>query len=237
MSQPLAWSFSRINKFRQCQLKSFWMDYAPKAMKVKEPPNPIFEKGKIVHKEMELAAHRNRPLTDSLKLPDGGKPMDMTPHQPVLDALTAFPTVLVEQQVAFTEDLQETSWFGKDVWCRVIWDIVAINDDNTVAICGDYKTGKPRPDSDQLDLFAASLMTKYPSLEKVKSQYYFLEHRKFTDHVVYRSAVPHIWQKFGEEAEQIVIARDTGNWEPNPGFACNYCPVPKSKCQFSQVEG
>ena len=46
MPQNLAWSYSRLNKFRQCQLKSWWMDFAPKHMKVKEPPNPIFDKGK-----------------------------------------------------------------------------------------------------------------------------------------------------------------------------------------------
>ena len=232
----VAWSFSRINKFRQCPLKSYWMDYAPKADKVKEPPSDIFEKGKIIHKEMEDSVKLSRPLTAELALP-GGKVMDMRYHQPLVDTLSSFPTVLVEQQEAFTEDLAVTSWFASNVWCRVVWDIVAITGDGTRAICGDYKSGKPRPDSDQLDLFAASLMTRYPQIETVGSQYYFLEHRKYTNHVVHRKAVPHIWQKFGEEANQIDHAMTTGNWEARPGRHCDWCPVPKSKCSFSKVDG
>jgi len=232
----IAWSYSRLNKFRQCPLKSFWMDYAPKAVKVVEPPNPIFEKGTRMHKAMEQAIKNGTPLPEALDV-GRGETIDMRHMQPWVDQLRRFPHLLVEKQLAFTEDLKETSWFAKDVWVRVIWDVAALVEDMTLGVMGDHKSGKPRPDSDQLDLFAASMLRKFPKLEVVDTQLYFMEHRKHTNHRVHRSAEPHIWQRFGEEVEKIVIAKDTGNWEPCPGFHCKWCPVPKSKCSHSQVEG
>lgn len=236
----IAWSYSRLNKFRQCQLKSFWMDYAPKAVKVTEPPNPIFEKGQRMHTAMEKALKQGIPLPADLKVPgkNGGEEIvDLTHLQNWVDTIRKLPHVYSEQQLAFTEDLKETSWFAKDVWVRVIWDVAALISDKTHGLIGDFKSGKPRADSDQLELFAASMFRKFPELEVVDSQFYFLEHRKHTNHRVHRSAEPHIWQKFGEEAERINIAQETGNWEPCPGHHCKWCPVPKSKCGHSQVEG
>lgn len=541
----VAWSYSRLNKFRQCQLKSFWMDYAPKAVKVTEPPNPIFEKGQQWHKHMEHAISRGVPLPDFLS------------HlEPVVEAFRSAPEIHVEKQLAFTEELNQTSWFGKDVWCRVIWDAACRDgkvahmadwkglaldtplptptgwatmgevqegdvlfdsqgqpcsvvgksevhhrpcfkitfDDTSSVVCDDehlwmvngevmsttkikealhskhqrfhkvlvaeplvcqeapdlpidpyvlgcwlgdgkhtsgeickpdaefwtnieargydigadiggkdhcrastvyglrtqlretgllrnkhipdcfkrasydqrvlllqglmdsdgsvnsvrqqcifsstdkrlsddvfellcslgqrplqstvlakgfgleveaypisfkpqkglipfalgrkgdrvkdwnkghswrrlikyidpvetvptqciavdspdhtylctkhmiptHNTGKPRPDSDQLELFAASVFQAFPDVEEVHTYFVFLEHRKYTHDVFYRSAAKHIWQKFGEAAEQIVLAKETGNWEPCPGHHCKWCPVPKSKCQHSRVEG
>jgi hypothetical protein len=234
----IAWSYSRLNKFRQCQLKSFWMDYAPKAMKVVEPPSPIFEKGQRMHKAMENALKRGAPLPSDLKVPNGtGKEesVNLTALEPIVAAIRNSDQMWVERQLAFTEDLRDTSWFAKDVWCRVIWD-AAGKEGNKINMV-DWKSGKPRPDSDQLELFAASVFQANPDTEEVHTFFVFLEHAKYTHDVFYRSSLAHIWQKFGEEAERIELAQETGNWEPCPGYHCKWCPVPKSKCSHSQVEG
>lgn len=221
----VAWSYSRLNKYRQCPLKSYWMDYAPKQAKVVEPPNPIFEKGKEWHTYMENAIKRGDQLPEFLQQ-----------TKPLVDAIRSFPEVYVEQQLAFTEDLKETSWFGKDVWCRVIWDVAALNHDRSAMIVGDHKTGKPRPDSDQLELFAASAFRRFPSVQEVRTQYYFLEHKKYSSQVFHRKSEDHIWQKFGEEASLIATSKETGDWPARPGKHCDWCHVPKSKCAYSQVE-
>lgn len=556
-NDQIAWSWSRLNRYRKCQLQSFWMDYAPKAEKVIEPPNPVFEKGKKMHKSMEDALNRGTPLPAGMPVP-GGQVVDLSHLEGVVSSLRNAERLWVENQLAFDKNLRPTSWFGKDAWCRVIWDaaakrgpkvnmcdwkglaldtkiptpsgwttmkdikegdqvfdargkvcnVVGKSDvrkrpcfkltfaDTTTVVCDDehlwvvgdkegrvvdtktlfeefkegareivrlarpldtpdvdlplhpyvlgiwlgdgkhtsgeitnpedfiwekikscgyelgenygrntdrcrvhtvrgirtalkelgvlgnkhvpamylragyeqrmqllhglmdsdgsantvrkqaiftscskrlsddtmellcslgqrplqstttqrgfgltvtaypisfrpqginpftlprkadrmdakwgpglswnrkfksiepvstvptqciavdsadstylctermlptHNSGKPKADVEQLELFAASVFTAVPDIEEVHTHLVFLEHRKFTHDVFYRSAADHIWQKFGEEAEQIQIAQETGNWEPDPGdFKCRYCPVPKSKCQYSQVEG
>jgi len=235
MSNPqIAWSWSRLDRYRKCPLQSFWMDYADKADKVQQPPNPVFEKGKKMHKAMEDALNRGLPLPAAMPVP-GGQTVRLDHLQPVVGSMSASERLWVENQLAFTKDLRPTSWFGKDAWVRVIWD-AACKNGTKVNVC-DWKSGAPKAALEQLELFAASVFTALPDVEEVRTHLVFLEHRKYTHDVFYKSSEKHIWQKFGEEAEQIQISMETGNWEPNPGFACKYCPVPKSKCQYSQVEG
>jgi hypothetical protein len=191
-------------------------------MKVKEPPNPIFEKGKKWHKDMENAVLGRCALPPHLRA-----------LQPVVEIIKDMPEKFIEKQFAFTEDLKLTSWFGSDVWVRVIWDVGA-KDGNVLHIV-DWKTGKPRPDEDQLELFAASGFTLFPDVTEIHTYFIFLEHNKYTHDVFHKNVEGHIWQKFGEEAELINIAQETGNWEPKPGFHCKYCPVPPSKCSHSEL--
>ena len=235
MSNRLAWSYSRIERFRKCQLQSFWMDYAPKEDKVKQPPKDIFEKGKKMHKCMEDSLTRGTPLPSALPVP-GGQVVKLDHLQPVVDTLRSYDKIWAEHQMAFTKDLKPTGWFDDDVWCRVIWDAAGRRGPR-IDLC-DFKSGRPWPATDQLELFAASAFRMFPDVEEVHTYFIYMEHKKFTHETFYRSSEHHIWQKFGEQAEQIVIADETGNWEPNPSdFNCKWCPVPKSKCQYSQVEG
>lgn len=223
-AKPVAWSFSRIKRYRKCQLQSWFMDYCPKQFKVVEPPNPIFEKGKKWHKDMERSI-----------LGLAGLPPHLTALQPVADVIKNMPQVFVEKQMAFTVDLKPTGWFEDDVWCRVIWD--AAGKDGKVLHLVDWKTGKPRPDEDQLELFAASGFRMFDDVEEVHTYFVFMEHQKYTHDVFKRSMEDHIWMKFGEEAEQIALSLENGNWEQNPGKHCDYCPVPQSKCPKSKVPG
>lgn len=234
-NDQIAWSWSRLNRYRKCQLQSFWMDYAPKAEKVVEPPNPIFEKGKIMHSSMESALKKGTPLPAGMPVP-GGQIVDLSHLEGVVSSLRNSERLWVENQLAFDKNLRPTSWFGKDAWCRVIWDAAGKNSNKINMI--DWKSGRPKAEPEQLELFAASVLTALPEIEEVHTHYVFLEHKKYTHDVFYKSAANHIWQKFGEEAERIQISYETGHWEPDPGdFKCRYCPVPKSKCQYSQVEG
>lgn len=220
-----AWSFSRLNKYRQCPLKSYWMDYAPKDQRVKEPPNPIFEKGNDMHKAMELAVKKDREL-----------PVHLMHTRPIVDAIRRAPVQMVEEKMAFTQELKPVTFFDQNCWVRVIHDILVLNADQTHAVCIDWKSGKPRPESDQLELFAGSVFTKYPSVETVDTYYGFLEHKKFARMTYHKKMEDHIWQKFGEEAYQIEHAYKTGDWQPCPGKQCEWCPVPKSKCRYSKVD-
>lgn len=234
-NDQIAWSWSRLSRYRKCQMQSFWMDYAPKADKVVQPPSPVLDKGKKMHAAMEDALRKGVPLPPMLPVP-GGQVVDLSHLEPIVEGLRRSERMWVEHQLAFDKSLRPTSWCGEDAWCRVIWDAAGKNDNKINML--DWKSGKPKADPEQLELFAASVMTAVPEVDEVHTHLVFLEHKKYTHDVFYRSAVDHIWQKFGEEAEQIQISYETGNWEPNPSdFNCKWCPVPKSKCQYSQVEG
>ena len=94
--------------------------------------------------------------------------------------------VQVEKQMAFDRDLKPVSWFGRDAWCRFIWDVLVVDAAKvpqvTKAAALDWKTGKPYGSyDDQMAIFALPAFWTYPNLET------------FTGHLLYLDS--------GEDAE------------------------------------
>jgi CRISPR/Cas system-associated exonuclease Cas4 (RecB family) len=202
------------------------MDYAPYKQRIKEPPNPIFEKGNRMHKEMEEGIRDGKELSS-----------EVANMKPLVEAIRRQPIVQVEQKQALSEDRKPLpDFFDKQTWVRVIWDVMAFDQSQVVGFIGDFKSGRVRPDSDQLQLFAAAAFDTIPTLERVTSSFIFMEHNKFTQETYERKQAPHIWQKFGEEVHEIEHSMETGEWTPRPGHHCKYCPVPKSHCPHSHKE-
>lgn len=218
MSKPLAWSFSSLNAYEQCPHR-YKLTRVTK--EVKEPPNDANIWGNAVHEALEFYVKEGRPL-----------PETMAKYQAMIDKLATAPGIkLVELEIALNRDFQPVSWFAKDAWVRGIIDI-GIERDNDVFI-GDYKTGKRKPDSDQLDLFAALLFHARPHLTTATSAFLWLKDGKLDKAKYTRDDLPRIWNNFLPRVARIELAMELDKWPKRPSGLCrSYCPVGKQLCGY-----
>jgi hypothetical protein len=109
-------------------------------------------------------------------------------------------------------------------------DVAVVGDKK--ALAADYKTGKIRPDSDQLKLFAGFLM-QHHEVDSVRTSYIWLKHHKTTAETYRRENLPDIWKHFMEKAERIERSYDKDRWVPKPSGLCNgWCGAGRDHCDF-----
>lgn len=216
--KPLAWSHSALESFETCA----WRHYLTKVTKkVSEPPSEAINWGKVVHKAFENRLGKGTPLPESMK--------KWEHHAAKFDNFRG--TLKVEHQIALTRDLKSTSWFGKDVWVRMVLDVFAKA--KTIAGAIDWKTGKNvKEDSAQLELFALAVFHTEPEVDKVKTSFVWLPHDKTTDAVYTRDQVPDLWNSFMPRVTRYEKAFTTDSWPKNPNGLCrSWCPVGKHNCE------
>lgn len=246
--KQISWSWSRLDCFEQCPRK-FQGTYI-----TKDFPKPDFEaahfaKGKAAHFLMEEHFKTGCDLKQTVYkyMDDRGK-MHYTIHAGpsviqqfnfdfrFLDKFCATinkaTQVIPEMQVTFGVRMNELSWFDKKAWCRVIFDLLIIVGDFALVI--DWKSGKVKPYSDQLKLFAGAVMTKYPQVKQVLTAYVWLEHPNQAPVWAEYSTLDHeaIWMEFGDRAELIQLANESGNWPAKKNMFCGWCDALPSQCEF-----
>lgn len=219
MSKPFAWSYSLLQAFETCP-RRFKLTRLTKT--VVEPQSEAMTHGNEVHKSLELAVADGRPL-----------PAKHAQYQPFVNAVLAAPGVKhAEMKFGLTRDFRPTEFFGRDVWLRGILDLRVVLPKSATVI--DWKTGKPKADDDQMRLFAVSMFSIHPEIDKVRTGYAWLAHNKLDSAVFHRADAPAIWQEFIVRVGRVTKAADTGEYPPRPSGLCrNWCPVPRGMCEFS----
>ena len=135
-----------------------------------------------------------------------------------------------ELKIALNKSFQPTNWFGKDAWCRGIIDLNI--EANTRAVALDYKTGKRKPESTQLQLFAALLMHAKPYLESVRTGFIWLKDKKLDTEKFERDQLGIIWQEFVPRVQRMETAYQKDKWQAQPSGLCrNWCPC--VECEFN----
>lgn len=212
------WSYSALTAFETCP-KRFQLTRVTKQVTEKQTEATMW--GNKVHKALELFASKGQPLPPELE----------TYGQYVQKILSLEGRRVVEERVALTKDFRQTKWFAKDVWVRGIIDIGVVG--STTAYLLDWKTGKHRPDTDQLKLFAALAFAMYPWVTKVVTGFIWLKVNKFDKQVFTRTQLPEIWNEFMPRLSRVATAYDQDKWLPKPSGLCkNWCPVGRSLCEF-----
>ncbi len=223
--RKFAWSYSALTSFETCP----WRYYLTRVTKeVQEPETEVLRWGNQVHQAFE----------DYVK--SGGEvnpPYDwFQKWKPVADKiLTKDGDIYAEYEAAITEDFEPCGWWDKEAWCRGKFDVVVVNGDEALVL--DYKTGKRRPDSDQLKLFALLAFIHFPEVQKVKTSFVWLK-AGGTDSAEYtRDQASELWPEFIHRVQRMQHALKTMSLKKNQSGLCrNWCPVPKNKCEFSGKE-
>tara|TARA_R110002073_G_scaffold7268_5_gene41574 strand:- start:903 stop:1568 length:666 start_codon:yes stop_codon:yes gene_type:complete len=212
------WSYSALTAFETCP-RRFQLTRVTK--QVSEPQTTATLWGNKVHKALEDFANGKKPL-----------PHDMEQYGKYVRKIQSYEGKrIVEERVALDSRMRPTKWMAKDVWVRGIIDIGVVGSERAYVL--DWKTGKHRPDSDQLKLFAALTFALYPWIESVVTGFIWLKAGKFDKQLFTREQLPEIWNEFSPRLQRLAIAHDKDKWLPNPSGLCkNWCPVGRNLCEF-----
>ena len=216
-----AWSYSALTAFETCP-RRFQLTRVTK--QVREPQTEATIWGNKVHKALEDFAKSGKPLSPDLKK-----------YEKYVKKIQSYEGKrVVEERVALDRNFRPTTWMAKDVWVRGIIDIGVVGSEKAYLL--DWKTGKRRPDSNQLKLFAALAFAMYPWIDKVVTGFIWLKSGEFDKEVFTRDHLPHLWNEFLPRLSRVAIAYDQDKWTPKPSGLCkNWCPVGRQHCEFCGV--
>lgn len=217
----LAHSFSALKMYENCP-KRYYHQRITK--EVKDSPGTATVYGERVHKQLE----------DYLKDPEVGLPVETAALAPLCNTFTTAAiggVLLVEQEYTLNADLQPTGWWDADAWLRFKLDVLIIRDNNT-AIVADWKTGKRRPDFDQLEMFALAVFSFWPAITKVKSMFVWTAENAL-DHETYRREHKDaMWARLLTRIERVEKSVESSNWPAKPSGLCRFCPC-NSFCEYA----
>jgi hypothetical protein len=215
----LPWSYSSLTAFETCP-RRYHLTRITK--EVREAQTEATTHGNEVHKAMELHIKGEKPM-----------PEKYAAYRKIAERAKMEPgKKLVEFKFGLTASFRPTEFFAKDVWCRGVIDYAAITPKSASVL--DWKTGKPKVDTDQLKLFAAVTFATNPYITSVKTGYIWLGHGKISVEKFKKEDTPAIWNEFTPRVIRMVKAQEQDRFPPNPSGLCkNWCPVPNSKCEFS----
>jgi hypothetical protein len=216
----LSHSYSSLKMYENCP-KNYYHQRIEKS--VRDEGNAVTAYGERVHKALELhlgvgdelnrETERYEPLTTSIKkLADGG-------------------VLTVEEEMTLNEALEPTGWWDGDAWLRSKIDVLVRKNDK--AYMFDWKTGKRKPDFEQLELFAVQVFKHYPEVDSVKTTFVWLKDMKLDSETFTRAQAPAIWDKILTKVRRVEGSLEHNNWPARPSGLCGWCPC-KKFCQFAK---
>ena len=218
---PISWSYSSLKTFQQCPRKYY---HTKVAKDVVEPKTTAMMYGEAMHKAAEDYIKHGVPIPEKFAF-----------IRDIMEQLAALPGEKhCELRLGLTKDLQPCEFFAKDVWWRGIADLVVVNQDKGLIHSIDYKTGKNAryADVQQLDMVAAGLFAKFPSITKIKSALLFVVSKEFVRADHQADMAQKYMDKPAQDVARIEKAMETGVWNPSQSALCKYCPV--KTCEFNR---
>lgn len=211
-----AWSFSRLQDWRQCPLKA----KLKHVDKLKEPGNKAMERGNVIDK-----------MAEAFTRPDAKKkvcPNELKPFEEEFRLLQKRKT-FTQAQWAFTSSWTPTDWFAKDAWCRIKTDLCFTTEGGKTLIVVDHKTGKiNEAHHEQLKLYSLGGLLQFTDVETVDPRLWYLDHGKEVpeEATLYsRSDVPTL-KKYWEKQVRPMLA--DSRFPPKANQYCGYCHFRKA---------
>ena len=138
---------------------------------------------------------------------------------------------MVEQEYTLNKDLQPTGWWDADAWLRFKLDVLIIRGTDK-AIVADWKTGKRRPDFDQLEMFALAVFSFWPEVQKVTSMFVWTKENAIDKETYRREHTDAMWTRLLSRINRVEKSLETEVWPAKPSGLCRYCPC-KNFCEFA----
>lgn len=215
----LAHSYSSLKMFENCP-KNYYHQRIEKS--VKDLGNAVTIYGERIHKSLELRLGEGAML--------GREAERYEALCASIEKIAANGVLTVEEEMTLNQSLEPTGWWDADAWLRSKIDVLVRNGPD--AIMFDWKTGKRRPDFDQLELFAVQVFKHYPEVQRIKTTFVWLKEMKMDHETFTRLDMPAIWQRILGKITRIEGALEHDNWPAKPSGLCNWCPC-KSFCEYA----
>ena len=216
-----SWSHSKLTDFDKCK-RMFWLKHD---QRIPEPERPL-PPGKTEHaNERGTRVHDNcegyvRGEHDALA-PEAEKHFGI--QLDLMRALYADGLVSLEGEWGMDSDWETTAWKG--AWLRLKLDAMVMVD-KTHAIVIDYKTGRKFSNevkhAEQLQLYQLVTFLRYPFLEKVTAELWYLYHNEVTSFTYTRAQGLRFKDGFNRRG---IAALSQIAYPPNPNIhSCKWCP-------------
>jgi hypothetical protein len=217
--KAFAWSFSAVDNFLTCGRKYYHQNIA----KDVTDDTTFRNEGQKIHDILKRRIADKEPLPSHLQ------------HWERWIKELGDIDVHAEQKIAITEDFLPCGFFDRKrkVWCRAVIDVLKL--DGPHAVVWDWKTGKIKPDTDQLMLCSTAVFAHHPEVKVIDAGLIFLKQdtgphipRNNCTHEirVTRADLPPFWQKYIHKVNALERAVRTNEWNPVPSGLCrNHCPV------------
>lgn len=213
MAKRLAWSFSAISVWKTCRKKFYHLRVAKD---VKDGDSEAAAEGKIVHDCLYQYVCKGKDL-----------PIALRQHQGVADAYRkrgeSCDDMQGELKLCLDDQLKPVDWFSPKAWVRAIVDLLLVK--KHIAILVDWKTGKRKPEFDQLELSAALLSRYMPEIEEFHLVFEWLRDGERDVKKITKGELKQVWKKFFPIIGEIEEAEATTDFPPNPSGLCGWCPV------------
>lgn len=215
-----SWSHSRLVDFEKCKFLA-WLKYD---QRIPEPARPL-PPGKTEHaNDRGTRVHDNceqyvRGDTDEL-LPEAAKYFG--PQFDLLRVLYEAGQVSLEGEWGMDDQWCPTDY--RTAWLRLKLDaIVHLSKDEAVVI--DHKTGKKFGNeikhNDQLLIYVVSTFLRYPSLERVTAELWYLDQNEVTSKAFTRDQGLRFRAALDRRGRAITECIE---FPPNPNvYSCQYC--------------
>lgn len=215
----MAWSYTALKDFETCARLYEWK-YVFKR-KDKETEHTLW--GNRAHKSIEQTIKTGVPLIEGI-----------TKHtwiQQLTDTAREKGAVIkTENRVALNSSFKPVEFFAKDVWVRAVLDLTIVGEQT--AFIWDWKTGKPKEDETQLQIFAGVGFKMWPQVTVINARYAWLKTGEQTRRTFTRLREFEIWEKIIPRVVRLELAVEKKEFPPRPCFACKYCPV--TTCEFNE---
>lgn len=209
----LAHSYSSIKMYENCPQRY----YRQRVLKdVKDEGGTASWAGERIHKALEHRLAQNTELDQ-----------EVAKYEPLCTRLIDLAEpgeLMVEHELVLTEELTPTTWWAEDAWLRSKLDVFILLPGG-LAVIADWKTGKRRPDSFQMMLFAAQVFKQYPQITRVRTMLLWLQDMATDAELYRRRREPEMWADILARTNHIARSLRNDEWPAKPSGLCAYCPA------------
>ena len=215
----LTHSYSSIKMYDNCPKRYFHQRIAKH---VTDQGGEATLYGERLHKMLEER------LRDDVDLP-----AEAAVHAPLVDAVLRSAgngTLMVEQEMTLNRKLKPTGWWAEDAWMRSKLDVLVIKGKRAIVL--DWKTGKRRPDFDQLELFALQVFAHHKDVDEVSSGFVWLKDQAIDRNTYNRGNIGELWSQLLNKVSRIERSLHSDDWPAKPSGLCRFCPA-RHLCEFA----
>ena len=221
-----SWSISRIQTYEQCayRAKLQWLDKIPDLQ-----PKTAADRGTQIHQEAEDYVLSKGDFTHNLRF--------FKTDFAALRAHNDEGRVTCEEEWGFDAQWRVSGW--REAWLRLKCDAVCFLDPKHAVVI-DHKTGKRFGNevkhAIQLQLYALCALIRYPELEQVTCELWYLDQNELASFTMKRAQMSKYLKMFDEKGRKFT---EDAVFKPNPNvISCRYCPYHPDKqgdCKFGVV--
>lgn len=223
----LPWTWSDYEAYQTCPKQFYNLKFRPA---FNEIVHETALWGDEVHKALDANVKTGQPLPERMK----------QFNWLMAQLKSAQGTLYPELRLAVNDKLEACDYKDPNAWNRGKEDLLIVNGSKAVSI--DYKLGKYKAFSRQLELSACRVMVNFPEVDSVHTAFAWLATKQWSRATYERKDLNRLWEGFFEGVEQMLWSYQNNVWPAKPSGLCKkskkpgstYAGCPVATCPHSE---